>query len=133
MDRAIEIHKGNVLNDAIRVTAMGEPGPGGAHLRYRVCVPMLNPVEHHITENSIRAATYCDIRFQNGDPNVQINGISNESLLAVLIDRLRGFQRGPFPSPENHQALVCLLSAMDYLQKRTSERVERGVEGQQLQ
>lgn len=42
------------------------------------------------------------IQFQAGSPSVAgLNGLTNEALLAVLIDRLECFQKGPFPCKEN--------------------------------
>lgn len=69
------------------------------------------------------------IKFQDGNPHEEINGITNEALLAVVEDRLLGFQRGPFSCRENALALTKLQEAMMWLQKRTREREERGVEG----
>lgn len=57
------------------------------------------------------------------------NGISNEALLAVIIDRMRGFQSGEFKCRENAIALTHLEDAMHWLQHRTRHRVARGVEG----
>ena len=58
-----------------------------------------------------------------------INGISNESLLAVIRDRLEGFQTGPFACESNLEALRSVIIAMDTLAHRTAERTQRGVEG----
>lgn len=132
MEREVTTHHGNHLNDAIKITAFGEPGPGGACLRYRACVPMINPVEQHVKENSARARTYCDVNFQNGNPADEINGISNEALLAIVLDRLQGFQSGPFACEKNKWAMVCVEDALQTLKSRTAERQERGVEGQQI-
>ena len=58
-----------------------------------------------------------------------MNGISQEALLAILIDRLRGFQSGQYACRENAIALTKLEEATMWLQKRTLDRVRRGVEG----
>jgi len=47
----------------------------------------------------------------------------------VCIDRLRGFQRGPFASRENALAITDLESARNWLLQRTRERQAQGVEG----
>lgn len=52
-----------------------------------------------------------------------------EALLAIVIDRLRSFQAGPFPSPFNATALVRCQDALRLLQQRTRDRIARGVEG----
>lgn len=56
-------------------------------------------------------------------------GITNESLLAILIDRFQGFQRGQFSCRENAIVLTKLEEAMLWTKKRTADRVLRGVEG----
>lgn len=128
--REITTHKGNVVNNAIRVTAEDERGSDGANHVYRVCVPVLDPAEKHVAENSKRMQTYCDIHFQNGPVGeVGVNGITHESLLAVLIDRLRCFQNGLFSCRENALALTKLEEALHWLNERTKNRVVRGVEG----
>lgn len=129
MSREIITHKGSLLNDAIHVAAIDDAGPGGANRRYKVGVPFRNPVERYPAENSRLSRTHADLNFQDGDPSAEINGISNEALLAVLIDRMQGFQRGPFACRENAIVLTKLEEAMLWLQKRTRERESRGVEG----
>ena len=70
------------------------------------------------------------IGFQNGPiQEAGTNGISNESLLAIVEDRLSGFQSGPFACRENALALTKLQESMMWLHKRTRDRVARGVEG----
>lgn len=72
----------------------------------------------------------CDINFQNGPiAESGVNGISNEALLAIVEDRLIGFQSGEYACRENAIALTKLQEAMMWLQKRTRDRVARGVEG----
>jgi len=73
---------------------------------------------------------YCSIEFQRGPiKEVGVNGITNEALLAILIDRLDGFQSGPFRCDENDVAREHLLDAMAVLKLRTKARLARGVEG----
>jgi hypothetical protein len=70
------------------------------------------------------------IKFQRGPiKEVGVNGVSNEALLAILIDRMRGFQSGPFACRENACALTKLEEALHWLHSRTRSRVARGVEG----
>lgn len=70
------------------------------------------------------------IQFQNG-PLVEVgpNGVTDAQLLAVLIDRLRGFQAGPFACRENALALTKMEEAMHWIHHRTAQRIRRGVEG----
>lgn len=116
MTREINTHKVNGLNEAIKVETHDEPGNGGAHHHYTVGVP---------------GVTNATILFQNGaiKEAKEANGISNESLLAVVIDRLQCFQKGPFACRENAIALTKLEESMHWLQHRTLARVARGVEG----
>lgn len=63
----------------------------------------------------------------------KVNGCNEqleiEALLAVIIDRLQCFQAGPYACRENAIALTKLEEAMMWLQKRTRDRLARGVEG----
>lgn len=68
--------------------------------------------------------------FQNGPIRDEgVNGISQESLIAILIDRLEGFQTGKFQCHDNEVALDHLQGARLWLHKRTMARAARGVEG----
>src|SRR5438270_287070 len=58
-----------------------------------------------------------------------VNGISDEALLAVVRDRLEGFQAGPYKSRENALAITKIEEALHWLNHRTGERRRRGVEG----
>jgi len=74
--------------------------------------------------------TFTRIRFQNGPIKEHgINGLSQEVLIAVLIDRLEGFQSGQFKCHDNQVALDSLQNARLWLHKRTVDRAARGVEG----
>jgi hypothetical protein len=69
------------------------------------------------------------IRFQNGPiKEVGVNGITQEALLAIVMDRLRSFQAGPYACRENAVALTYIETAQMWLQKRTRDRLARGVE-----
>lgn len=56
------------------------------------------------------------------------DGTTNEAVLDVLIDRLQ-FLNAKFPCRENAIALTHLETALLFLEKRTRDRVKRGVEG----
>lgn len=120
--RNITSHRVNGLNEAINVIVLDEPGAGGACHHYRI---------EPITDTHPQGAIVpCEIRFQNGTiAEHGLNGLSNETLLAVVEDRLLGFQSGQYACRENAVALTKLQESMMWLQKRTRDRVARGVEG----
>jgi hypothetical protein len=71
------------------------------------------------------------IHFQTGPiKEAGVNGCQNEDLIAIVIDRLTGFQSGKFACVENHKALGHLKNAMKQLNARTVSRIRRGVEGE---
>lgn len=70
------------------------------------------------------------IQFQKGAVAEHgLNGVTQEVLLAVVIDRLRSFQAGPYPCIENSIALEHAEQALAALHQRTISRAARGVEG----
>ncbi len=74
--------------------------------------------------------TTIHVLFQNGPiPDHGVNGVTQESLLAIVIDRLRSFQAGKFSCRENAIALTHCEEALMWLQRRTVNRIKRGVEG----
>ena len=73
------------------------------------------------------------IEFQFGPiKEFGINGITSESLIAIMIDRLEIFQEGCFACDENQEALAYLRLALTALTKRTKDREARGVEGKSV-
>ena len=70
------------------------------------------------------------MNFQNGPiKEAGVNGVMNEDLIAIVIDRMQGFQNGDFKCRENALALTKLEEALMWLRKRTQDREDRGVEG----
>lgn len=119
--RELNGHKVNPANDKITVLVNDEPGQGGACHDYSIGIP---------AQDDHSTATMIPLRFQNGPINeVGVNGITHEALLAILIDRLQSFQKGPFAGRENAIALTHLEDAQHWLQHRTRARMARGVEG----
>ena len=116
--REITTHKVNGLNDHLKVVAVDEPGSGNASHVYDIIPTVGN-------------ARGVRIEFQNGPLGETVipNGLSGEALLAIVIDRLKGFQSGPFACRENALALTKLEEAVHWLHHRTRERMQRGVEG----
>jgi len=123
--RELTSHKVNGLNEVLQIAVLDEPGQGGACHHYRISqVPNTQRESDHLAWNPH------EICFQDG-PILEngVNGISNEALLAIVEDRLLGFQSSQYACRENAVALTKLQEAMMWLQKRTRDRMARGVEG----
>lgn len=118
--RNITDHIINPMNDQLQVAAIDKPGAGGANHVYDVKGPDRSRADHRI-------------EFQNGpiDEN-GVNGVTQEVLLAIVIDRLRSFQAGPFSCRENALALTKCEEALHWLHSRTRARMARGVEGKSV-
>lgn len=86
-------------------------------------------VEGHLYQ-ILHGAGSTDIQFQLGPvKEFGVNGPTNEALLAALIHRTQ-FLNGKFPCRENSIAITKMQEAMMWLEKRTADRVARGVEGE---
>jgi hypothetical protein len=66
------------------------------------------------------------VSFQRGNPNEVVNGLTNEVLLAVLMDRIEVLDER-VPHDSNKVALGHIKSAYDALCARVRDRKERGV------
>lgn len=133
MSRIINDHIINPCNDKIRIEVTDEPGAGGANHAY--LVSGMSP-ENNTSKQSLVAAAAdltggaVGILFQNGPINESgTNGLTQEVLLAIVADRLRSFQAGPYKCKENACALTHIEEAQHWLQQRTIARMRRGVEG----
>jgi hypothetical protein len=103
------------------IAVLDEPGQGGACHDYAILWD--GPVQDGPKGE-------CRVRFQNGPiKEFGVNGITQEALLAIVIDRLRCFQAGPFACEENATALELTKMALNTLQERTRARIRRGIEG----
>ena len=122
MPRELTSHKVNGCNDALVVNCLDEPGSGGACHSYLIG---LAPCPEWI-----HGKAFTTINFQNGPiREVGTNGVTHETLLSVLMDRLEGFQSGQYATIENQIALDHLRAAQAVLKFRTEQRSRRGVEG----
>jgi hypothetical protein len=127
--RTITDHIVNPCNDQLKITVTDEPGAGGANHAY--VIEGFN-AGNNASNNPLfpQLVTQCEILFQNGPINEKgVNGITQEALLAIVADRLRSFQAGPFACRENALALTKIEEAQHWLQQRTLARMRRGVEG----
>jgi hypothetical protein len=117
--RKIDIGQG-IVNENLQVLVLDNPGVGGANHCYAI-----------VDKNDPEHKVFQVINFQNGAVKEvkEINGITNEALLAIIIDRLQGFMEGQFPSEQSAKALEHCQQALTQLNSRTKERQLRGVEG----
>lgn len=134
----------------LTIEVTDEPGAGGANHEYEIkgfrsrpsVRPTIAELEELLAKGSSEPMTLnqdgsvsvgpskCLIHFQNGPIKESgVNGITQEALLAITIDRLRSFQNGLYKCRENAIALTHCEEALMWLQRRTVERIKRGVEG----
>ena len=127
--REITDHIVNPANDQLKITVTDEPGSGGANHRYEI-TGFETGTNHSLAQTGPEPKSKSVLLFQNGPiAEVGVNGLTQEALLAVVADRLRSFQNGPFRCKENACALTHIEEAMHWLQQRTLARMRRGVEG----
>lgn len=110
--RDIVAHYDGAINNKLKVAACVD-GPGGAPDYYSITW------EEHA----------CNIQFAKAGEV----GVTNEALLAILADRLIGFQTGPFKCDENGEALHHIHKAMELLKSRTRRRMALGIEGKPVE
>jgi|ERR1700730_4324707 len=113
--REITSHKVNPANDQLTIAVLDEPGAGGANHEYLIEAPK---------------GLTCRISFQNGPiAEAGVNGVTQEALIAIVMDRLQSFQKGQYACRENALALTKIEEAQHWLFSRTLARMQRGVEG----
>lgn len=117
MPRAIKTHHdGFGLNESIELTAVDEPGPGGAN---------------HYYEARIDGKLVCVVQFQRG-PRLEPSsdpGVTDTLLLAIVADRMASLNAGEFSCRENALVRTKVEEAMLWLYHRAKERMQRGVLG----
>ena len=115
MSRLLEI--GSKRFTCIHV--LDEPGQGGACHEYEV-----QPA------NGEQNPPFAKVSFQSGPiKEFGVNGCHQEDLLAIVIDRLESFQKGNFRCRENAIAITKVQEALMWLNARTQKRIDRGIEG----
>jgi len=103
-----------------RIEILDERGLGGAYHEYAI-----RDVEGDKPAHTI-------VKFQKGPvAEAGRNGIFMEDLLQICVHRLECFQAeaAPFACRENALALTKIQEALHWLDHRTRDRQERGVEG----
>lgn len=73
------------------------------------------------------------IEFQNGGlKEVGPNGITDQALIAIVLDRLRSFNDGQYRCRENSMMITKLEEALMWGEKRGNDRARRNVEGERI-
>lgn len=130
MTRTITDHQVNPANDKLTITVLDEPADGGANHVYEISGHDEEGHPFFAGKDDPRWQNQRLVVFQQGPiGEVGVNGVTHEALLAVLIDRMRAFQAGPYACTENDAALRALEDAQYWLLSRTRARMARGVEG----
>jgi hypothetical protein len=114
--RQLTAHQVGPLNEAIEITPVAPHFGGAVPARYKflVNVHFADAGYSPVMISRLRWAEI-DLRFQDGPLEGGINGVSEESLIAVLIDRLEAKQAGEGINAENAFALDHLRDALETL------------------
>lgn len=131
--RKITDHIANPVNDKLAILVLDSPGHGGANHVYAISGMDLARNTAALQASRDYPDDSAVIIFQCGPIKEHgVNGVTQEALLAIVIDRLRCFQVGPFQCDENEDALNYATRALKALKRRTEARMARGVEGQNV-
>lgn len=106
-------------NDPTNVAALDERDPDAGNASHLYGIQFGGP------SDVVRIAFQHGPRGEGGSTS----GIFDDGLLAIIQDRLDGFQSGPFACPENQDALEHVIKAREALGLRVARRVNKGVLG----
>lgn len=128
--RILNSHHTNEANKAIVVHVDDrDPKCGNMSHEYDVQV-YSHPVYMEDPASAPALVVSHKLVFQHGPiKEVGTNGITNEVLLAILIDRTEGAQEGTHANDFNARALEHMRAAFAEFEARTKERTARAVEG----
>ncbi len=124
--RSITDHivEGDACNHQVAIDVLDVAGHGGANHEYLIS---WHP---KTTSDQVASRSFIQIGFQNGPiKECGVNGVTDQSLVALVIDRYRGFQSGQYSCADNVEALAHLEAFMECSKRRTKARIARGVEG----
>lgn len=119
--RKITSHQTNKLNHQIEILAKEEKSDQ----------PQTWNIPPHVYRITGNPGSAMDIHFHVGSTVEGPNGLTNEALLAILIDRVESFQHTWARCEENAEILRNLKTALLWARERSRERESRGVEGKQ--
>jgi hypothetical protein len=131
--RPLTDHKNNKFNrECIEVKTADLRATDGAHHKYRIEV-YAGARTAHDTVEGVEAVEVCELNFQNGGlKEVGANGITDQALLAIILDRVRSFNEGQFRCRENSMIITKGEEMMMWMEKRSNDRARRGVEGERI-
>lgn len=129
--RSLTDHKINPANDRLEIAVTDAPGAGGANHRYEITgFDTASNQSRRDAQGYEISFSRLVLLFQNGPiPEMGVNGVTHEALIAIVVDRLRSFQKGPYACRENALALTKLEEAQHWLHARTRGRMAQGIEG----
>lgn len=91
---------------------------------------LVKKYEQDYVDNVGSSEPWVTIKFQCGPvKEFNRNGVQIEDVIDLLVERLEGFQKGPFRCRTNALAITNLEQARMWLQERTRQRQKQGVEG----
>ena len=127
--RELYDHKNNKFNrECVEVKTADLRASDNAHHAYKIEVFQ---VSNFPTDKENSPVETCFLNFQNGGlKEVGANGITDQALLAIVLDRVRSFNEGQFRCRENSIVITKLEEAMLWLEKRANDRARRNVEGE---
>lgn len=121
------------LNDRIRIYADERDAEHGGNASH--CYDIMMATTPHGSLDPDDCWTVGTMGFQHGprDEPGSTPGITDAVLVAILLDRYRGFQAGPFACRENALVITKLEEALLWMQKRAMTRHRQGVLGKNQQ
>lgn len=126
-------HDGLGLNDLITIRKdAADPNAGNASHCYTLKMDITGTataIDAGCTGQAQETVGF--LRFQHGPrmADGSVAGLTNEAVLAVVLDRLKGFQSGPFGCRENAIAITKLEEALHWMDARARTRARQGVLG----
>ena len=128
--RPLTDHKNNKFNrECVEVKTADLRATDGAHHAYTISVYQ----DYTTGMDGAAPVEEVTLNFQNGGlKEVGANGITDQALIAIALDRVRSFNEGQFRCRENSMIITKLEEAMMWMEKRSNDRARRGVEGERL-
>jgi hypothetical protein len=126
--REIKNHLAEGEKNQLRIEAVSEAYPMGGMHRYDIIGFDTSSNPANVSSDGYKTAlTRLVVIFQNGSvQDLGQNGITMEALLAIVADRLTGFQNTPDACDANAHALIHVQSALNELKSRTQKRIADG-------